>query len=297
MNDKQDAQFVNCAKILTLVSNTSGAISKRSLLMKFGDMPLLKPILKHLYDPYTTTGIKDRSLFEALNYVVGAPAKAPMTIEDFIAYLTENNTGSIYAADRACMMYKWAKNLGEEARWLMYGIITKNLQIGVTAVTLNQLYGKDFIKIIGIMRGMHAPSSFNGIYVATEKIDGNRRIVMNFDDRVEIYTRSGKRDTGLVELEEQAQKYLPKGYVYDTECVAAGEFSDNVECRQASASLLNKGGMRTGVVSKIFDMMPITDYQNGICRIPAMYRKEMIARLFHDTNGFPLSKIALPWNS
>ena len=60
MNDKQDAQFVNCAKILTLVSNTSGAISKRSLLMKFGDMPLLKPILKHLYDPYTTTGIKDR---------------------------------------------------------------------------------------------------------------------------------------------------------------------------------------------------------------------------------------------
>lgn len=297
MNDKQDAQFVNCAKILTLVSNTSGAISKRSLLMKFGDIPLLKPILKHLYDPYTTTGIKDRSLFEALNYVVGAPAEAPMTIEDFIAYLTENNTGSIYAAERACMMYKWAKNLGWEARWLMYGIITKNLQIGVTAVTLNQLYGKDFIKIIGIMRGMHAPSSFDGIYIATEKIDGNRRIVMNFDDRVEIYTRSGKRDTGLVELEEQAQKYLPKGYVYDTECVAAGEFSDNVECRQASASLLNKGGMRTGVVSKIFDMMPITDYQNGMCRIPAMHRKEMIAKLFHDTNGLNLLATIQPLNA
>lgn len=279
------SQFSNVAKLISLISRTGPTTIKNRMLLQFQEMPLLKPILKHLFDPYTTTGIKDKSLFDALGFIIGTPACPPFEVLDYIEYATTNNTGDSYSLERGALMYKWAQSIDEESAWLMYGIITKNLQIGVKATTLNKLYGNDFIPVVGIMRGMHAPANFAGTYVATEKIDGNRRIIVNDENGVEIYTRSGRRDEGLVELEEQAHAYLPRGYVYDTECVAAGEFEDNVALRQASAALLNSKGIRRGVLSKIFDMMPISDYKVGICKIPAIVRKAMIAQLFGDDAG------------
>ena len=87
--------------------------------------------------------------------------------------------------------------------------MTKDLQIGVSVTTLNKVYGKGFIPKIGIMRGMLCPDSISSYYLATEKIDGNRRLIMVKDTGVEIFTRSGKRDLGLVEIEAQAAQ-LPK---------------------------------------------------------------------------------------
>lgn len=279
------SQFTNVAKLLHIISKTGPTTIKTRLLSQFQDMPLLKPVLKHLFDPYTTTGIKDKTLFQAVSMVVGNPFEPPFDIEEYIEYATKCNTGDTYSLEVAALMYRWAQAIGEAETWLMYCIITKNAQIGVKATTLNKLFGNDFIPVVGIMRGMHAPASFVGTYIATEKIDGNRRVIVNGYDGVEIYTRSGRRDEGLVELEEQAKAYLPKGYVYDTECVAAGAYEDNVALRQASAALLNSKGIRRGVVSKIFDMMPIKDYKAGICNIPAIARKAMIAQLFGDDAG------------
>lgn len=281
-----EQEFQNLAKFLNLVANTGSTLSKRGLLIRFKNMPDLQLVLKHLYNPYVTTGIKDRSLDEAYWSVIGNVEQLPFnTLYNVIAYLQENNTGSYYALENAAMLLHWAEQISEEAAWLMRGIITKNLQIGVKAQTLNQIYGKGFIPIIGIMRGMHAPNSFAGTYIATEKIDGNRRIVMNKETGVEIYTRSGRRDYGLVELEEQAAKYLPVGYVFDTECIAAGEYVDNVALRQASAALLNRTGTRTGVLAKVFDMMTQEEYDEGSNTKCAAIRKANIACLFGDTAG------------
>lgn len=278
--------FKNLARLLILVAKTGSTIAKKNFLVSFAEMPDLQLVLKHLYNPYVTTGIKDKSLDDAYYMILGSPTTCPYTsIGAFITDLQEDNTGSNYALERAALMLHWAENLSEEAAWLMRGIITKNLQIGVKAQTLNTIFGKGFIPIVGIMRGMHASKSFKGTYIATEKIDGNRRIVMNKATGAEIYTRSGRRDYGLVELEKQAHKYLPWGYVYDTECIAAGTFEDNVALRQASAALLNKSGTRTGVIAKVFDMMTQDEYDNGVSTADATFRKLRIAHLFNDVQG------------
>lgn len=280
-------RFKNCATVLNMVANTMGTNSKKSILTRFRAVPDLELILKHLYNPYVTTGIKDKSLDEACSYVICcSPCQSRYNcLEDFILDLQHDNTGSNYALERAALMYKWAYDISEEAGWLMRGIITKNLQIGVKAQTLNQIFGKGFIPLIGIMRGMIAPDNLAGVYIATEKIDGNRRLIMNKPTGVEIYTRSGRRDYGLVELEEQAKKYLPTGYVYDTECVAKGDFVDNIALRQATASLLNKQGIRKGVLAKVFDCIKQNEYDEGISSEYATIRKLRIAKLFNDTEG------------
>lgn len=279
-------RFKNCATALSMVAMSSGANAKKAILTRFRAIPDLELILKHLYNPYTTTGIKDKSLDMAVCCVLGSSRECYYeTMADFLEDLVKYNTGSNYALERAAIMLKWAHTISEDAEWLMRGIITKNLQIGVKAQTLNQIYGKGFIPLIGIMRGMHAPDNFSGTYIATEKIDGNRRIIMNKASGVEIYTRSGRRDYGLVELEEQARKFLPIGYVYDTECVAAGEFENSVALRQASAALLNKQGIRKGVLAKVFDCIKQDEYDAGISTEYATIRKLRIARLFGDTIG------------
>ena len=281
-----NAKFKNLADILSLIARTGSTSQKRSYLIRFKEVPDLQLVLKHLYNPYVTTGIKDRSLDDAYMCIIGSSTDSRYScLGDFIEDLQRDNTGSNYALERAALMLIWAEQISENAAWLMRGIITKNLQIGVKAQTLNQVYGKGFIPVVGIMRGMHAPNNFSGTYIATEKIDGNRRIIMNKATGVEIYTRSGRRDYGLVELEEQAEQYLPIGYVYDTECVAAGEYEDNVALRQASAAILNKSGTRTGVVAKVFDMMPQEQYDAGISTFDALTRKMMIAALFKDVAG------------
>lgn len=284
-----NAKFKNLADVLNLIARTGSTTLKKSYLIRFKDVPDLQLVLKHLYNPYVTTGIKDKSLDDAYCCILGASTESRYAcLGDFIEDLQTDNTGSIYALERAALMLIWAEQISDNAAWLMRGIITKNLQIGVKAQTLNQVYGKGFIPIVGIMRGMHAPNNFSGTYIATEKIDGNRRIIMNKASGVEIYTRSGRRDYGLVELEEQAHKYLPIGYVYDTECVAAGRYDDNVALRQASAALLNKSGTRTGVVAKIFDMMPQEQYDAGISTFNALLRKLFIAHIFNDTTGIDM---------
>lgn len=281
-----EEQFKNLADFLMLVANTGSTLSKKSLLIRFGNMPELQAVLKHIYNPYVTTGIKDKSLDEAYWYVVGTVDKPVYSsISECINFLQSNNTGSGYALEKASMMLHWAEQISENAAWLMRGIITKNLQIGVNTRTLNGIFGEGFIPVVGIMRGMHAPANFSGKYIATEKIDGNRRIIMNKPTGVEIYTRSGRRDYGLRELESQAKHFLPVGYVYDTECVAAGEFDDNVALRQASAALLNKSGIRTGVLAKVFDMMTQEEYDSGCHTKPAAVRKAQIAHLWHDVRG------------
>lgn len=265
--------------ILGEIRDTGSTILKEDILVDCQDVEGFKEILQYIYDPYFTTGIGTKKL-EAAPI---SDAGENMGPEELMDYLKENTTGTMFdAAVANGFIYAYSDD--DEAMWLAEGIVTKSLKIGVSVTTLNKVYGKGFIPMVGIMRGVNCPDYIEGSYIVTEKIDGNRRLLMTTEDGPKIYTRSGKRDYGLVEIEEQ-MKYLPQGYVFDTECVAVGEYADSIALRQASASLLNRGGDRTGVKALVFDMLPIEEYNAGESSFHAMARKAMLAILFNDTAG------------
>lgn len=289
-----EVSFKNIAQILSIVAKTGSTTTKKDLLIKFQDMPGLKEVLHFLYNPYIKTGIKDAKLNRAIQQIPATKLLSMSNAGDvlwLINFLENNNTGTDQMVSAAAAFvecwnfhdYDFDANTSS-CGWAARGIVTKNLQIGVKATTLNEVYGKGFIPVVGIMRGMHAPTNFRGVYIATEKIDGNRRLCANKETGVEIYTRSGRRDYGLVEIEEQVAQ-LPKGYVYDSEGTKIGDFRDNVECRQASASLFNSEGMRRGGKIQIFDMIPQAEYDAGISKRNAVERKIMLCFLFGDLEG------------
>jgi DNA ligase-1 len=271
--------FKEIANDLAIIANTRSTLMKESMLKKYGtEVEGFKEVLKFIYDPYFTTGLGQKKLDRAETYV---PYDSVSVVE-IMKYLHKNCTGTDYDAAIANQLIYQSDDPAWQ--WAATGLVTKDLQIGVSVTTLNKVYGDGFIAKIGIMRGTLCPENARGTYIATEKIDGNRRLIMNKPTGVEIYTRSGKRDYGLVEIEAQAAR-LPKGFVYDTECVAVGDFADNIELRQASASILNSRGLRTGVKALCFDMLTQEEYDAGVSKMAAVFRKYLIATLFGDLPG------------
>lgn len=276
--------FQRVADGLSYLQATQGKLAKEAVLRKYGThIEGFRDILKFIYDPYFTTGIKDAKLENASYYSSEVTFES---VEHVMQYLKKNNTGTLTDCQVA-LAFIFAED-DANWQWAAQGLVTKNLQLGVSVTTLNNVYGKGFIPKIGIMRGMLCPDDAYGFFIATEKIDGNRRLIMNKETGVEIYTRSGKRDSGLVEIEKEVAAYLPKGYVYDCECVAEGKYTDNIELRQASASLLNRRNQkRTGVHALCFDMVKQEDYDAGISKMGALGRKTMAAAVFGDRDSLP----------
>jgi len=255
------------------IARTSSSLEKERLLRKYAEVEGFKSILHFIFNPYSHTGLKMKKLERCGSY------DKVVTAESIMEYLLVNNTGTDVVAMMANTFVEQQETV--EAEWLATGMVTNDLQIGVNVTTLNKVFGEDFIPKIGIMRGMLAPTNMKGYYIATEKIDGNRRLIFTHPDGVEIYTRSGKRDSGLFQIEEDAKK-LPVGYVYDTECIAIGDFADSIELRQASASILNSKGKRHGACAMVFDMLPIAEYAAGRSKFGALGRKMMLAKTFGD---------------
>ena len=108
--------------------------------------------------------------------------------------------------------------------------------------------------------------------LVTEKLDGIRRILVKENGVCRCYSRSGHEDTGLIEIVEDA-KYLPNNTVYDGELLAAGTFKDCIAQRQATNSIANSKGDKTGLTFNVFDMVPLDEFRAGISNDKALVRK------------------------
>ncbi len=262
------------AAIVVAIGRTSGYNDKLWLLKKHANEPGLKEILRFIYNPYCKTGISDAKLAKAMEL---QPIERVVTWRDAIDYFSKHQTGSeadlAYARDFiACA----GRIDGEDARRLACALVTQNLKIGVTATSLNAVYGKDFIPKTGCMLGTlfgDVPAhKISWPCIVTEKLDGIRRILIKENGNVHMYSRSGHEDDGLVDILAEA-KYLPDNFVYDGELLAKGDFKDSIALRQATASLANCKGKKTGLTFNVFDMVPVEEFYAGKSKDTALMRK------------------------
>lgn len=272
--------MIRVAQVINLIGSTSSTNDKLYLLKKNENLPGLKEILKFIYNPYCKTGISGKKLEKALS-VLNVPV-ATITYQEAIEYFKKNQTGT--DAD----LFFAAKFIGNQelgARELAKAIVTQDLKIGVTATSLNKAYGKDFIPKIGCMLGTLygdvGPQKTKWPCIVTEKLDGIRRILIKENGVVRCYSRSGHEDTGLIEIIEEA-KYLPNNTVFDGELLAAGEFKDSIALRQATNSIANSKGPKTGLTFNVFDMIPVDEFYAGASKFDALSRKIGLGATFAD---------------
>ena len=204
-------------------------------------------------------------------------------------YLVAHPTGD---TETCGIVNTWMHRLPTpEERWLARGIITQNLQIGVSVTTLNKVFGSDFIPKISCMLGTpidKVPESRQRWpYIVTEKLDGIRRIMIKQNGQIKFYSRSGHLDEGLIELEAEAQ-HLPDNYMYDGELLAKGGFVDSIAQRQATNSIANRKGQKTGLTFNIFDMVPVSEFLAHKATPRSLERKILLAGVFNDESGIKL---------
>lgn len=271
--------MTNALRAIYEIGNTSGSNAKKALLKKYADLQDFKDLLRFVYDPYIRTGIGLTKLAKSTI----EPDDFNVTPDQVIRYFTAHQTGSasdVYFANTFIHQFEE----GTVERAVASQIVTKTLKIGITAKTLNKMYGDDFIPLIGIMRAEtyeDVKGKVKGPYIATEKIDGARRLLIKEDGIASMYSRSGIPDDGLVDILKEAE-HLPDNCAYDAELTADGDYTNALELRQATSSLANKKGVRTGLTLNIFDMIPLEDYKKGKSTHTALNRKVMLGAMFGD---------------
>lgn len=266
------------ASVVYEIQATSGRNDKLALLRQYESLPGFKETMRFVYDPYVKTGIADKKLIKGMH----TASNPELTIYHVIDYFTYNQTGSDNDVYFAWTFINAQET--EQARDLAFAIVTKNLKIGITDTSLNKVYGADFIPRIGCMLGVPYPENkhkVKGPYIATEKLDGIRRILVKENGLCRLYSRSGIEDEGLVEIIEEA-RYLPDNTVYDGELLAIGTYENSIALRQATNSIANRKGTRTGVSFNIFDIIPLDEFKRGASEYTALNRKVLLGSMFGD---------------
>lgn len=266
------------ARAVYEIQAAQGRNDKLALLRQYENLPGFKETLRFVYDPYIKTGIADKKLIKGMHDM----KNEQLTVYDVIEYFEVNQTGTDNDVYFAWLFINAQET--EQAKDLAFAMITKNLKIGITDTTLNKVYGADFIPRIGCMLGV--PYSENkhkvkGPFIATEKFDGIRRVLVKEKGRCRLYSRSGIEDEGLVEIIEEA-KYLPDNTVYDGELLAIGTYENSIALRQATNSIANRKGIRKGVSFNIFDIIPLDEFKKGKSKYNALNRKLLLGAMFGD---------------
>ena len=162
-------------------------------------------------------------------------------------------------------------------------MLLKDLKIGCNSKTINKVW-KDLIPSFNVMLAesyfKQKENYINGReFVISTKLDGNRLVIIKRNGVVEFYTRQGKLMDGLIEIEEEA-KLLDDNMVYDGELISENPSNlPSDELFRITMTKARKKGIKTGLIFNCFDMLPVSDFERGICKIAFIKRKTTLKSL------------------
>jgi DNA ligase-1 len=251
--------------IVDQLANTSSRTDKEGILKRNINNQLLKDVLKFIYDPFTITGLSKKKINKNTNLNLTIELN---TIEEAMYYIKKNNTGrDIDIANLQHFIYRHDKDLQD----FFKQVFTKELKIGVTATTLNKVYGKGFINDFSVMLA----EPFERFYtdIACEvKVDGTRCLTIKQGNSVNMFTRNGKLIEGFDNIANQIKLLPIETIVLDGELIGKN-YTDTMNklFRKSSGKEANY---------MIFDMLNITEFQEGISSDDYWTRKQGLIELF-----------------
>lgn len=279
-------------KVLAIVQQlqgTSGRNDKEVILAENKDNELFKKIMHFIYNPYILTGLSKKKISKKLKLPTG---KSTLTIIEIMDYLQKFNSGR--DEDIAFVQY-FIQSQPEELQDFYTKIVSKDLSIGLTDGTLNKVYG-DFIPVFDVMLAKKFEEhshKIKGDYIITEKLDGNRCVVIKDNGVVKSFTRQGKQYEGLEEIESDIAGLEHDDIVFDGELIADIDGSTIEIYAETTSKARSKGANKTGLVFHIFDMLPLKDFQSGKSKDNCVRRKSYLSEIF-EYNSLPHCKEVVP---
>lgn len=162
-------------------------------------------LLKFLYNPRIVTGISNKKMNKS---VQGTPNTKVSELSELLDYLSKNNTGR----DEDILVAKDFIENNKEYSDFITQIITKTYKTGVTAKTLNKVYGKNFVPLMELQLAESYEKHVkklkdNEKFFLTIKYDGHRALTEI--NTKKSFTRSGLLVEGLKEIQEELEILKP----------------------------------------------------------------------------------------
>ena len=263
-------------KIVNQIASTSGRNDKETILKKNQSNEKLKDVFYFIYNTYILTGLSTKKI----NKKTKEKGKTFDNFEDMKNYILKHNTGTDH--DIATVQ-NFIKNQPIELQDFYKKVFTKDLKIGITSGTLNKIYGKDFIPEFAVLLAKKFEEhshKIKGNFVVTEKIDGNRIIVIKDNGIVKSFTRQGNQYEGLEEIESDIANLPLDNVVFDGELIADTQGSTHEIYTETTSKARKKGSNKTGLLFHIFDILPLEEFQKGQSKDKCIDRKHKLSCLF-----------------
>lgn len=259
---------------LTAIQGVSGSKAKEQELSKYkGDKDIFKT-LDFLLNTFITTGISTKKMNKKIKTDFDILV-IPTNFIGLLDYIKENNTGR---DENIEVVNRFINFQDEDFADFIKKVITKDLKLGISAKTVNKVFGKGSIPVFDVMLAHefeeHA-HKVTGKFFITLKLDGNRCLAVREGDSVKFFTRKGKPVLDMVELEEQFLK-LPSGYVYDGELLASKEDTTSAELFSETQKATRKKGEKKDLDFHIFDVLPIAEFSEGKSKLTYEKRRAQL---------------------
>lgn len=254
---------------------------KLATLEKYKTNDCIKYFLQQIYDPYLLFGISDKKLNKAVGYQSGTIWLDYPEDSVIFDYLKTHNTGTdidIWTVQQ----YK-DSHICDDCKELFDKIVTKNLQLGVSTKSINDIFGKDTIKEFKVQlaeKFFDQKENFleGKEFAITTKIDGMRCIMIKEDGKVTFWSRQGQQIEGLVDLEKEAKQW-PDGFVLDGELIAK-ETSKEDTYKNTMKTARTKDAEKHNLKMMVFDFLSLEEFKNQNSNIPYCERRKKLEELF-----------------
>ena len=267
-------------KVLAIVEQlqvTSGRNDKESILSNNSNNELFKDIMKFVYDPFVLTGLSKKKISKKLKLPKEA---STLSIIEIMDYLKVHNSGR---DEDITLVQHFIQSQPIGLRELYTKIISKDLTLGLTEGTLNKIYGDGFIKTFSVMLAKKFEEhrhKIKGDFVLSEKLDGNRCVVVKDSGIVKSFTRQGKKYDGLEEIESDILNLPIDNIVFDGELIADIQGSTIEVYAKTTSKARSKGSNKTGLIFHIFDVLDLKEFQNGKSLSKCVARKSRLSNIF-----------------
>jgi DNA ligase 1 len=244
------------------IQSTSKSKEKEAILKGNKDFDEFVKILTFLYNPYVLTGIKSKKLNKFANFM-SDKVKQFDSLFDAMKYISKHNTGR---DEDIQAIANFINQYDGEVREFLQQLFTKDYKCGITAKTINKVFGKSFIPQFEVQLAKKFEDEehkLTGDFAVTLKLDGIRCVVVKEDGVIKFFTRQGQPIEGLVELEEDFKK-LPDNMVYDGELLLVNEKNlSSDDLFRETQKVVRKDGEKRNVEFHMFDLLPVDEFKAG----------------------------------
>lgn len=279
-------------KIIEELKNCSSTNGKKFILEKNKDNELLKKVLLYTYDKNKKYGLS-KTFFKSYQFDENNCDSIFNNLFTMLDILASSNINDDLRKNVTRYLNYYSD---EEVRKLLIMILSKDLKCGINTKLIN----KAIPGLIFDFQVMKA-SSYNEKtkdnfekkakkdgYMISIKENGERGIVIKENGKITIKSRQNKIFEQLVEIEE-AFKNMADNYVYEGELLAfnpnGGDWNTSEEEFKLTNKILHTKGVKRGVYIKLFDMIPLKDFEVGVSNVKAIDRKRVLKEEVEKNNN------------